>query len=94
MLKGRHIIQQLCQGKLQWDEQIDERSAYERLKWKNILLTLENVTVPRLYKPKGFGKNIMYFLHYFSDASESGYGQVSYLRIENENGDIHCCLIL
>ena len=93
MLKGRQIIQQLCQGKLQWDEQIDERSAYERLKWKNILLTLENVTVPRFYKPKDFGKNIMYSLHYFSDASESGYGQVSYLRIENENGDIHCCLI-
>ena len=29
MLKGRQIIQQLCQGKLQWDGQINERSAYE-----------------------------------------------------------------
>ena len=27
MLKGRQIIQQLCQEKLQWDEQIDERSG-------------------------------------------------------------------
>ena len=35
----------------------------------------------------------MYSLHHFSDASESGYGQASYLRIEIENGDIHCCLI-
>ena len=56
---------------MQWDEKIDERSAYEWLKWKNILLTLEN----------------------FSDASESEYKQVSYLRMENENGDMHCCLI-
>ena len=32
MLKGRQIIQQLCQEILQWDEQIDERSAYEWLK--------------------------------------------------------------
>ena len=70
MLKGRQIIQQLCQEKLQWDEQIDERSAYEWLKWKNNLLTLENVTVPRCYKPKDFGKNITYSLHHFSDASE------------------------
>ena len=93
MLKGRQIIQQLCQEKLYWDEQIDDRSACEWLKWKNNLLTLEKVTVPRCYKSKDFGKNITYSLHHFSDASESGYGQASYLRMENENGDIHCCLI-
>ena len=68
MLEGRQIIQQLCQDKLQWDEQIDERSAYEFLKWKNNLLTLENVTVPRCYKPKDFGKNITYSMYNFSDA--------------------------
>ena len=56
MLKERQIIKQLCQEKLQWDEQIDERSAYEWLKWKNNLLTLENVTEPRCYRPKDFGK--------------------------------------
>ena len=32
MLKRRQIIQQLCQDKLQWDKQNDERSAYEWLK--------------------------------------------------------------
>ena len=74
---------------MQWDEQIDERSAYEWLKWKNNLLTLGNVTVPRCYKPKDFGKNIMYSLHHFSDPSESGYGQASYLRMKNENGGIY-----
>ena len=93
MLKGRQIIQQLYQEKLEWDEQIDERSSYEQLKWKNNLLTLENVTVSRCYKPKGFGKNITKFLHHFSDSSESGYWQASYLMMGNENGVIHCCLI-
>ena len=93
MLKGRQIIQHLREDKFQWDKQIDERSAYEWLKWKNNLLTSGNVTVPRCYKPKDFRKNITYNLHHFSDASESGYGQASYLRMENENGDIHCCLI-
>ena len=79
MLKGTQIIQQLCQDKLQWEEQIDERSAYEWLKWKNNLLTLENV---RCYKPIDFEKNITYSLH-FSDANESGYGQASYQKMEN-----------
>ena len=93
MLKGRQIIQQLYQEKLEWDEQIDERSSCEQLKWKNNLLTLENVTVSRCYKPKGFGKNITNSLHHFPDSSESGYGQASYLMMGNENGVIHCCLI-
>ena len=31
MLKGRQMIQQLCQDKLEWEKQIDERSAYEWL---------------------------------------------------------------
>ena len=93
MLKGRQIIQQLCQENLQWDEQIYERSAYKWVKWKNNLLTLENVTVLRCYKPKDFGNNNMYSLHHFSDTSESKYEQASNLRMQNENGDIHCCLI-
>ena len=92
MLKGRQIIQQLCQDMLPWDDQIDEKSAYEWRKWKNNLLTLENVTPPRCSKPKDFEKNITYSLRHFSDDSER-YGQASYLRKENENGDIHCCLI-
>ena len=94
MLKRRQIIQQLCQEKLQWDEQIDERSAYEWLKWKNNLLTLEKITVTRCYnKPKDFGKNITYSLHHISNASESGYGEANYLRMENEIGDMQYCLI-
>ena len=56
-------------------------------------MILENVTVPRCYNPKDFRKNILYSLHHFSDASENGYGQASYLRMENENGDIQCYLI-
>ena len=33
-------------------------------------------------------------LHHFSDASELGYGQCSYIRMVNETGRIHCSLLL
>ena len=33
-------------------------------------------------------------LHHFSDASQEGYGAVSYLRIVNTRGDIHCSFVL
>ena len=29
-------------------------------------------------------------LHYFSDASEEGYGQCTYLRLINEQDEVHC----
>ena len=42
---------------------------------------------------KGFWKEHYTFLASFFDERESEYGQASYLRMENENGNIHCCLI-
>ena len=33
-------------------------------------------------------------LHHFSDASQDGYGQVSYFRLVNEDVYIHCSLVI
>ena len=93
LLKGRLIIQQLCRDRLDWDEPIDEKSSYEWLKWKNTLVAMVNINIPRCYKPTDLGQIVEYTLRHFLDASETGYGQASYLRMISENGDVHCCLI-
>ena len=33
-------------------------------------------------------------LHHFSDASQSGYGQCSYISFLNDRAQIHCCLLI
>ena len=33
-------------------------------------------------------------LHYFSDASEAGYGVVAYIRSVRENGEIFCNIVI
>ena len=48
----------------------------------------------RCLQPPGFGNVVCSELHHFSDASEQGYGAVSYLRSVNANGDIHCSFVL
>ena len=48
--------------------------------------------LPRCYKPSDYGKVVSYELHNFSDASNIGYGVVSYLRIVNKE-HIQCCLV-
>ena len=52
-----------------------------------------NISIPRCCKPTDFGQIVEYTLHHFLDISETGYGQASYLRLVNENEDVHCCLI-
>ena len=41
-----------------------------------------------------FGKVIDCSLHHFSDTSQDGYGQVTYLRIVDEKGYIKCSLLM
>ena len=44
-------------------------------------------------KPDNFGKLVNVSLHHFSDASEFGCGQCSYIRMANEIGRVYCSLL-
>lgn len=50
--------------------------------------------MPRCIKPVDFGVSISAQLHHFSDASEVGYGVVSYLRLLNTGGVTHYAFIM
>ena len=58
------------------------------------LYDLEKISLGRFIKTSNFRKIINISLHNFSDASEIGYGQCSYLRVVDENENIHCGLIM
>ena len=94
LLKGRQIIQNLCRNNLTWDDPIDDSSSYEWLKWRNQLMTLQDMNITRCIKPKNFGEVIHCSLHYFSDACETGYSMSAYIRLVNAEGVVHCSLLL
>lgn len=48
----------------------------------------------RCMKLTSFGQIRYAQLHHFSDASERGYGTVSYLRLENDNKEVHVAFII
>ena len=48
----------------------------------------------RSFKPEGFGGIVECSLHHFSDASQNGYGQASYLRLVDEKGIVHFSLVI
>ena len=68
LLKGKQIIQKLCQLNLKWDEDIPDEISNELLTWKENLPNLEMVYLGRCFKFLGFGKVVDCSLHHFSGA--------------------------
>ena len=80
----------ICQLQVGWDEKVPDNLQNEWIHWRSKLPWLENIKVNRCCKPERFGSIMKADIHRFSNASEDGYGQCSYLRIIDQFGAIHC----
>ena len=94
LLVGKQILQGLCRTKLSWDEEVSEEFRIRWENWKSQLPALEHFSMERCFKPENFGTGVSRQIHNFYDANSMGYGRVSYLRIENAKGDIHCAFLM
>ena len=54
---------------------------------------LSKLAIDRCSKPANFGTIAYSQLHHFSDASEIGFGSISYLRLVDINGRVHCAIL-
>ena len=92
-LTAKQILQDLCRIKLDWDDEIPPECSP---RWEHLLVDLPKLSsfgVDRCLRPADFGQVTSSQLHHFSDASEDGYGSVSFLRSVNEEGKIHCAFL-
>ncbi|XP_030844157.1 uncharacterized protein LOC100890944 [Strongylocentrotus purpuratus] len=94
VLRGKQILQELCRKAVDWDDQLpdEQRSSWE--KWRADLHNLDSISIQRCYKPAHFGEVKTTQLHHFSDASTTGYGECTYLRLTNDEGKVHCTLLM
>ena len=93
-LPAKTLLQDPCCQNLEWDDPI---SAEDLTRWRNKfdeLPRLESLNVKRCFKSNDFGKVSSTQLHHFADASQRAYGAVTYLRVTNPKGDVHCSLII
>ena len=93
ILNAKQILQDLCRIKLGWDDEIppEYHSSWE--KWLADVPKLLSFSICRSALPEAFGPVVSSQLHHFSDASETAYGSVSYLRLVNEEGRVHCSFL-
>ena len=92
VLTAKQILQDLCRQRYDWDDQIPH---VHLTRWQERLRDLPMLSefgVERCLKPKNYGNPDRVHIHHFCDASEAGYGVVSYMRMKNDKG-IHCSFL-
>ena len=94
LLQGKLLLQELCQKNMGWDDVLDDDTCSKWEKWRKKLSLLQNININRCFKPTEFGNIVSVSVHNFADASQKAYGCCSYLRLVDEDGRIHCSLIM
>ena len=93
VLAGRKVLQSLCRMKIGWDEALPAEVAVSWNEWARELPSLSTISMDRCYRALGMGNIKEYQIHNFSDASETGYGCVSYLRMLSDDDEVHCSFV-
>ena len=94
LLKAKALLQTLSARQCNWDDPLPQDIEDQWRLWKSALTCLEEESVPRCFIPKSSQTDHEYQLHLFSDASETGYAAVAYLRINDSTGDIQTAFVL
>lgn len=94
ILPAKQTLQDLWRTKHEWDDSIPKPLRHQCNLWLDSLQNLNDFQVERCIKPLNFGEGTSAQLHHFADASELGYGMVSYLLMENHRGTQHCAFAM
>ena len=94
LLSAKRVMQRTWQLQLRWDEELPEDLLKGWRSWKTDLKLLNELNIPRCYFAEGCIDSSSLQLHHFCDASEIGYGTVSYLRKESNDGSVECALVM
>ena len=93
-LTPKCILQELCKNNMQWDDTISGHLLSKWNEWISELHLLDDLKINRCYKTETLGMITSCQLHHFADASETGYGMVTYMRLADEQGNIHVSFVL
>ena len=93
VLRARRLFQQLCRLEKGWNESLPRGLEEQWGRWLNDLPIIVEFKVPRCVVPKDKPLKTAQ-LHHFCDASEYGYGAVSYLLTVFEDQTIFVHLMM
>ena len=86
------LYQRLWEEQLEWDEPVPEPHLSNHLTWREELLVLTELHIPRCYYTSTHRKRVE--LHRFCDASEAAYSAVVYLRATYSDHTVPSCRLV
>lgn len=93
-VQGRALLRELTSDTSDWDAPLPEEKRSEWVTWRDSLLELKELHIPRTYTPDSLTKARRLELCVFSDASTKAIGAVAYLRAIDEDGNSHVGFVL
>lgn len=91
VITAKILIQRLWLCSLGWDEELPSEFSEEWIAYRQELVHLQNIEIPRWYKTTNSNhKEIQ--LHGFADASTQAYAAVTYLRVVDDD-EVHVIMI-
>ena len=95
VFQGKKLLQDMCRKGIGWDDPPRKELQQKWEDWKTDLKSLKSLQIPRCYYPQEFNASTSKMeLHHFSDASLAGYGTSTYLRVQDQQDNAHCSLIM
>ena len=92
LLESKRLLQSLCCENFGCDEEFSNELQQRVAKATETILSLQTISIPRCLHPAGFVVKEA-SLHHFSDASETGHGYCSYIRLQDPESTIHCSFV-
>ena len=92
IVKMKVLFQKLWLQKVERDQPLKEELLAEHQQWRQQLFILKNMTIPRCYFSSGIITSLS--LHGFSDASETAYASVIYIRATYQDREPTCRIVL
>ncbi|VDI52064.1 Hypothetical predicted protein, partial [Mytilus galloprovincialis] len=79
IIQGKLLLRKIVSETVDWDQPLTDETADEWKSWRDTLIAIETLRIPRTYVPY-LSKTAAKELHVFSDASEKAIAAVAYLR--------------
>ena len=93
-LQEKLFLRKFLSGTIDWDEPLPDETRMEWETWRNSLIELEKLAIPRSYSTVSFTKSTKRTIHVYCDASEKAISAVAYLVTAAEDNSHHVGFLL
>jgi len=94
IMQGKVQLRELSSDERDWDAPLPPEKHDMWVSWKDSLQALENLQIPRCYRPGTLSSMKVKELRIFSDASTIAIGAVAYLRTVDSEGQCHVGFVM